>query len=179
MKHLHTRYAYPSNQPTVQSSEITISELVGQVYQDAPATVRTRLIELLIRPLGVLALLAVANGIFAKAWFHSAWPGTQVRLEDVTKVRAEDIVSLADRVQQVSVEAVDGLAQVLAGSPMLAGSAAAAILATILLRRSSADRNVSTVTCPVQTCNTGTAGASQHVASTTFPDSTQQPRATS
>lgn len=149
MKHLHTRYVYPSNLPAVQASEITIAELIGQVYEDAPVAMRTRLVGQLMHPLGVLALLAVANGIFAKAWFHSVWPGTQVRFEDLSKVRAQDINTLVERVQQISVETIDGLAQVLAGSPMLVGSAAATILATILLRRSSAGRNVSTVTCPV------------------------------
>lgn len=175
MNHFHTRYVYPSNQPAVQASEITISELVGQVYQDAPAAVRTRLVEQLIRPLGVLALLAVANGIFAKAWFHSAWPGTQVRLEDVNKVRAVDIVSLVDRVQQVGVETLDGLAQVLASSSTLAGSAAAVILATILLRRSGAGRNMSFATCPVRICNTATSDATHDGVWTSSPDSTQQP----
>ena len=126
--------------PGCQTSEITIPQLVGQVYEAAPVAERTRLIEYLIRPLGVLSLMAVANGIFAKAWFRSEWPDMHVRLEDVNTVSAVDVIALADRVQQVQVEAIDGLAQLLASSSVLAGSAAAVMLVAVLLKRSRTRR---------------------------------------
>lgn len=125
-------------QSGLQASEISIPELVGQVYEAAPVAERTRLLKHLMRPLGILSLVAVANGIFAKAWFRS--PDLQLRLEDVGNVQVTDVIALVDRVQQVSVEAVDGLAQLVAGSPLLAGSAAAAMLVTVLLQRARTRR---------------------------------------
>lgn len=133
-------YHAPSVQTGLQVSETNIPQLVGQVYEAAPAAERTRMIAHLMKPLGVLSLVAVANGIFAKARFRSTWPDMQLRLEDVGNVQVTDVVALVDRVQQVSVEAVDGLVQLLAGSPLLAGSAAAAMLVTVLVQRSRTRR---------------------------------------
>ena len=130
----------PSSGLACQTSEVTIAQLVGQVYASAPATERGRLLEHLIRPLGILSLVAVANGIFAKIRFRSEWPDLHVRLEDAQNVSASDVIALVDHVQQVSVEAVDGLAKMLAGSPVLAGSAAAALLVTLLLQRARTRR---------------------------------------
>ena len=118
-----------------QVSEASIAQLVGQVYESAPVAERSRLIEQLLRPLGVLSLVAVANGIFAKIRFRSGWPDLHVRLEDVQNVQASDIIVLVNHVQQVSVQAVNDLAGVLAASPVMMGSAAAALLMTLLLQR--------------------------------------------
>jgi hypothetical protein len=109
--------------------------LVGEVYASVPAAERRRLLEQLLRPLGVLSLVAVADGVFARMRFRSGWADFQVRLDDVQNVRASDVIALADHVQQVSVEAVNGLAQMLAASPVMASSAAAALLLTLLLQR--------------------------------------------
>ena len=93
-----------------------------------------------MQPLGVLSLFAVAGGLFAKLRLRGGWENFSVRPEDVRNVRASDVIALVDYVQQVSVEAVDGLAQMLAASPLMAGSAAAALLVTLLVRRARARR---------------------------------------
>ncbi len=118
-----------------QATDLTIPELVAEVYEAAPAAERGRLIEQLLRPLGVLSLVAIADGIFAKIRLRSGWQDLHVRLEDLQNVRASHVVALADRAQQVSVEAVDGLAQTLTASPVMSGSAAAVLLIAVLLRR--------------------------------------------
>lgn len=117
-----------------------IAQLISQVYESAPPVMRKRLVEHLLRPLGVLSLVAVANGIFAKIRFHSEWQHLQDRLDDAQNVRASDVIALADHVQQVSAEAVNGLAQMLAASPLMAGSAATAVLVTVLMQRSQSRR---------------------------------------
>jgi hypothetical protein len=119
--------------PVTQSQ---IAQLVGQVYADAPTTERTRMLAQLIRPLGVLSLVAVANGVFATIRFRSAWSEITVLPEDAQNVAPSDVISLANHVQQVSSHAIDGLADLLATSPLLAGSAAAAILISLLVQRS-------------------------------------------
>jgi hypothetical protein len=118
-----------------------VPKLIGQVYEIAPLTLRARIIEQLMRPLGVLGLMAVANGVFAgiRLRDRSAFPS--VALEDATVVRPSDVVALADWAQQVSGEAIDGLMKVISMSPVLASSAAAAILVSVLIR-CSADAGV-------------------------------------
>jgi hypothetical protein len=117
------------------ASDQAISLLAGAVYESAPIEERGRFLEQLLRPLGVLSLFAVAGGLFAKLRLRGGWESFSVRPEDLQLVRGDDVVALVDFVQQVSVDAVDGLAQLLASSPGWAGSAAAALLVTLLVRR--------------------------------------------
>jgi hypothetical protein len=121
-------------------SEISIAQLVGQVYEIAPPAERSRLLEQLLKPLGVLSLVAVANGIFAKIRFRGGWPELHVRLDDAQNVQASDVITLVNHVQQVSVQAVNGLVGVLAASPVMTGSAAAALLMTVLMQRARTHR---------------------------------------
>jgi hypothetical protein len=114
--------------PVCQASEASIPELFAEVYGAVPAVERGRLLEQLMRPLGVLSLFGIAGGIFANIRFRSGW-------KDIQRVSASEVVTLVDHVQQVSVETVDGMAQLLAASPVLSGSAAAALLVALLLRR--------------------------------------------
>lgn len=116
-------------------SETAIAQLVGAVYEAAPPAERSRLLAHLIKPLGVLSLVAVANGIFASIRFRAGWPDLKVPLEDVQNVQVVDVISLVTRVQQVSLQALDGLTSVLTSSPALTSSAAAALLLTVLLQR--------------------------------------------
>jgi hypothetical protein len=116
-------------------AEVKIPQLVAEIYEAAPATERGHLLEQLLRPLGVLSLVAIADGIFAKIRFRGGWQDLNVRLEDIQNVRGAHVMALVDHAQQVSVETVDGLAQMLSASPLLSGSAAAALLITLLMQR--------------------------------------------
>lgn len=132
--------AIVANEPGFRATDIAIPHLVGQVYECAPLAERGRLLEQLLRPLGVLSLLTVAGGVFANIRFRSGWKDLHVRLEDVQNVGGSDVIALVNYAQQASVEAVDGLAQTLAASPVLAGSAAAGLLVTLLVRRARTRR---------------------------------------
>jgi hypothetical protein len=121
--------------PDTPMTESNIAQLVGEVYAAAPPAERGRLLAHLIKPLGILSLMAVANGIFASIRFRSGWADVNVPLEDLQNVQVGDVVTLTTRVQQVSLQALDGLTQVLSNSPALMGSAAAAVLLTVLLQR--------------------------------------------
>jgi len=63
-----------------------------------------------------------------------------VPLDDVNRVQARDITALVDRVQMVSTDAIDGLAGIVSASPVLAGSAAAALLVALLVQKAGAPR---------------------------------------
>lgn len=121
--------------PSDRMSELTIPDLVAEVYEAASAVERGHLLEQLLRPLGVLSLMVIADGVFAKIRFRSGWPDLHVRLEDIQDVRASHVAALVDHAQQVSVETVDGLAQMLAGSSVVSGSTAAGLLIALLLQR--------------------------------------------
>lgn len=138
MKTFFTPEAGPSSEAVALAAEQTIPDLVAQVYEAAPAAERGHLLEQLLQPLGALSLVAVANGIFAGLRFRGGWQELHVRLEDIQDVRANDVMALVDHAQQVSVEAVDGLAQLLLASPILSGSAAAVLLVSVLIRRARA-----------------------------------------
>jgi hypothetical protein len=111
-----------------------VPHLVAEVYECAPAAERGHLLEQLLQPLGVLSLFGVAGGVFANVRFRGGWPDPKIRLEDLHNIRSDHVVALVDYAQQVSVEAVDGLAQLLAGSPLMSSSAAA-MLVTVLVQR--------------------------------------------
>jgi len=129
-----------SIEPVGQVSDIAIAQLVAEVYEAAPAAERGHLLEQLLRPLSVMSLVAIADGIFAKIRFRSGWQDLNVRLEDIQNVSAAHVIALVDHAQQVSVETVDGLAQMLTSSPVMSGSAAAALLVTVLVQRARSRR---------------------------------------
>jgi hypothetical protein len=129
---LRTSLPDPAVEP---ASDETIARLVGLVYECAPVEERGHVLDQLLRPLGVLSLFAISGGLFARLRLRGGWENFHVRVDDLQVVRPSDVVALVDYVQQVSVDAVDGLAQLLVASPWATGSAAAAVLVTLLLRR--------------------------------------------
>jgi hypothetical protein len=85
--------------------------------------------------LGVLSLVAVANGVFAKIALGSGSTGLHINPEDAQRIGTSDVAALVSHVQQVSVQVVDGLSQILTSSPVLAGSTATAMLLTLLAKQ--------------------------------------------
>ena len=124
---------YESATPAMKNQ--MLAQLVGQVYETAPNTERKRLVEHLMKPLGILSLAVVPNGIFVKIRFKGGWSDGPARMDDAQRVQVGDVIDLANFAQQVSTEAIGGLAQMLASSPVLASSVAAALLIKIVLRR--------------------------------------------
>ena len=127
--------AISPNAQSGQALDVAIAQLVGEVYETAPAIERCRMLEQLMKPLGVLSLVAVANGVFAKIWFQSGWHDLHIRPDDVQNVQASDVIALVQYVEQASIETVDGLAQMMAAWPVMGGSAVVALLVTALVRR--------------------------------------------
>ncbi len=115
-----------------QSPADLVPALVARVFEEAPAAMRGRLLEQLIKPLSLLSLVAVANGLFARITAGNGWSSREVNVEDANRVNPADVVALVHHVQQVSVQAVESLAKIISASPVLAGSAAAAMLLTLL-----------------------------------------------
>jgi len=117
------------------TGEGTVPQLVAATWENAPPSVRARVIEHLLQPLGVLSLVAIADGVFARLRFRAGWPDVSILPQDLDRVSGADVRALVDFVEQVGTEVVDGLAQVITASPALAGSAVAAVLVSVLLAR--------------------------------------------
>lgn len=130
----------PSHTPETLNTVGSIAQLVGEVFAAAPPAEKSRLLAHLMKPLGLLSLVAIANGIFAKIRFRASWPDPHVALEDVQNVQASDVITLVNYVQQVSTTAVDSLTDLLSASPLLTSSAAAALLVQVLMQRSKSRR---------------------------------------
>jgi hypothetical protein len=136
--------AFESAPPEVQDR--MVARLVAKVYETAPPTLQIRLLHQLIQPLGILSLLSIADGIFAKVWFQNTWPDMKTQFEDAQNVRANDVVSLVEFVQRVSADAVDGLAHLLSASPVITSSAAVVLVSLLMsrsFRRQDSDHNFS------------------------------------
>lgn len=50
--------------PGCQVEEVSLPQLVGEVYKAAPATEKMRLLEFLLPTLGVMPLIVIANGLY-------------------------------------------------------------------------------------------------------------------
>ena len=129
-----TLRVYETAPPPVRERMLT--QLVAKVFEASPPPERSLIINRLLRPLGVLSLATVADGVFASYQFNSDGEEWQGRIEDAVNVRTSDIIALVERAQQVSSNAVNGLIEVISKSPVLASSAAASILLMALVQYS-------------------------------------------
>jgi hypothetical protein len=112
-----------------------VPALLGRVYAEAPISLKRRLLAHLLKPLGLLSLATVCNGAFANLAINRDWSQMGIRPEMAQAVNAEQVITLTDYVQQVSVQAISGLTQVLTASPVLQGSVAASALVALLIKR--------------------------------------------
>ncbi len=115
--------------------EGNVPALVAALYDEAPAGLRQRLLNHLLRPVGPLALVAVAAGAFASLLPHGRWSGAQAQLDDVLRIRAEQVLDLARYVQQRSPEMLMRLPEIVASSPVALGTPSGVLLLTALRAR--------------------------------------------
>jgi hypothetical protein len=135
MERVHDSQISAQGNSRDEAADVSLPQLVGKIYEAAPVTERTRLLEHLLRPLGVLSLAVVANGIFSKLRFLGGWPDLQVRPEHAESVRSEDVIALVDYVQQASSDVMYGLIRVVSESPVMSATAGATLLITVLMGR--------------------------------------------
>ncbi len=131
------KQVYDSSPPKVRNRMLNL--LVGRAYASSPLPVRKSLLEQLIRSVGVLGLVTVAGGVFAKIRLRGGWPDIAVQVEDLQDIRTSDVIALVDYVQQVSAGALTDAVQLLASNPAVTSTGAIAVLMSIMLHR-AADR---------------------------------------
>lgn len=86
---------------------------VAELYRSAEPHVKAKLLECLLRPLGALALVAVAGGVFGALRSRHGWQRLQVLEDDTLEVSAEQVRELACYLQQSAPEVFATLADTL------------------------------------------------------------------
>ena len=125
----------------VAERDISVPKLIGEVYESAPPKLRARIVEHLMRPLGILGLLGIANGVFASIRLRSGLADPKVAPEEASSIEPGDVEKLADWAQQVSGDAIIGLTQLVSASPGLTKSAAAAVLVSLFMQQAKSQRD--------------------------------------
>lgn len=109
-----------------------VPELVSAIYEEAPAPLRIRLLECLVRPLGPLALVAIAGGAFAHLLYRLRRNAAPISLNDVNRVTSEQVLELTNYVVQCSPEALLRIGALIANRPLGVFTMSGAALLTAL-----------------------------------------------
>lgn len=105
---------------------------VSGVYREAPSTVRAQLIECLMKPMGALGLVAVANGVFAALRQRHGWHQLQVTLDDAARITGDQVLELSSYLQQTAPEVFQKVGDLVSRQPALTGSLSAMLLLHVL-----------------------------------------------
>ena len=108
-----------------------IPELVAEVYRSARPTLRARLLEYLLRPVGPLGLVAIAAGAFGGILQRGGYRQLAVVPEDAARISPDHMRELAQYLEQADPESLLQIAPILADHA--SGVAAAGVAATLLL----------------------------------------------
>jgi hypothetical protein len=112
-----------------------IPELVSQVYHQAPAFLRANLLECLLKPVGPLALLAIAAGAFARFLYRLQRDAMPISIDDAARITSDHVLELARYLEQCSPDTLLRFAALIADRPMAwATISGSALLMTLNLR---------------------------------------------
>ncbi len=116
-----------------------IAKVVSRAYRAANDALRADMLRHLLRPLGALALVAVASGAFARLLRRDGLVPDTISAEDMVRYSSEQIRELTLFVHEVNPEALQPLVEQLAQGAM--GMAALSTAALLILHRSSRRRS--------------------------------------
>ena len=117
------------------------ARLASRLYAGAGAVQRSRIVATLVRPLGPLALVAVASGAFAGLLDRVSALGAALPIDELAHFTREQVFELARFVEQVSPDALQQVAGAVAENPFgvsAFGAAAAVLLATAVQAKDDA-----------------------------------------
>ena len=100
------------------AAEQRIPELVSEIYDKAPAPLRTKLLECLLRPVGPLALVTIATGAFRHLLHRLTAESTPISLDDAARITSEHVLELARYVEQCSPHELVRVASLIDGSSL-------------------------------------------------------------
>jgi hypothetical protein len=105
-----------------------LPSLIADFYDQAPPTVRLRVLDSLLRPVGPLALVAIAAGAFADLLPTTRWAVVRTSLDDAMRITAAHVLELARYVEQKSPDVLWQLPGLVDESQLLNGSISGALL---------------------------------------------------
>ncbi|RYE71648.1 MAG: hypothetical protein EOP19_31585, partial [Hyphomicrobiales bacterium] len=79
-----------------------VPALIARVFDGASQPLRVKLLSLLLRPVGPLALVAIASGAFASFLRRRTWQAPDLSFDDAARITGEQILELARYVDQAS-----------------------------------------------------------------------------
>lgn len=112
----------------------TLPMLVSEFYRAAPAPLRARLLECLLRPVGPLALAAIASGAFGVFLARRTWTPVSLSIEDAARVTGQPVYELAAYLEQSCPEVFSQLAAVLGNCPLALATGGGALWLTLQRR---------------------------------------------
>lgn len=118
----------PLHEPRPTRIAPELAPLVADLFAKAAPSQRVRLLNGLLRPVGPLALVAVAAGAFANLLPTTRWHVATVSLDDAMRLTAGQVLELARYVEQKRPEAFMQLPELLADSPLWVSSLGGALL---------------------------------------------------
>jgi len=133
-----TALGIQTRQPGDRKERTRAARLASRLYAGAGAVQRSRIVATLLRPLGPLALVAVASGAFAGLLNRASTLGSALPIDELGHFTREQVFELARFVEQVSPDALQQVAGAIAENPFgvsAFGAAAAVLLATAVHAR--------------------------------------------
>jgi hypothetical protein len=117
-----------------QGKADTLPTLISEVYRAAPAPLRARLLECLLRPVGPLALATIASGAFGMFLARRTWTPVSLSIEDAARVTGQPVYELAAYLEQSCPEVFSQMAAVLGNSSLALATGGGALLLTLQTR---------------------------------------------
>ncbi len=116
------------HEPRLAHTAPELAPLVADLFAKAAPPQRVRLLNGLLRPVGPLALVAIAAGAFSNLLPTTRWHIASASLDDAMRLTAGQVLELARYVEQKRPEAFMQLPELLADSPLWVNSLGAALL---------------------------------------------------
>jgi hypothetical protein len=113
----------------------SVAKLLAQLYRQAPPALQLDMLTQLLRPVGPLALVAIAAGAFGRLLPPTRWQGVQLSADDAQHFNAQQVYELVRYVEQKSPELLLQLPQLVADPRLWLGSATGALLLLLLRPR--------------------------------------------
>ena len=111
----------------------SLARLVASLYGQAGPRSRQQLLDGLLRPVGPLALVAIAAGAFGRLLPATRWPdAVRVSLDDVQRFSAQQVFELVRYVEQKSPELLLQLPDLVTDRPLWTGTLAGVLLLATL-----------------------------------------------
>jgi hypothetical protein len=112
----------------LDAASVEVPALIAHVYDEASQPLRLKLLSVLLRPVGPLALAAIASGAFASFLHRRTWQASDLSIDDVARVTGEHVLELARYVEQANPDLIAQVGSLVASDLPSVGALAGALL---------------------------------------------------